>query len=316
MSKFVTKKIDVKFTSNKNFSIYFKHLNFLPEGKGRKGEGGLRKLGHFKKSSKENPLITIITVVYNGEKFFEKTIQSIINQSYKNIEYIIVDGGSTDHSIEIIKKYENKIDYWVSENDEGIYDAMNKGIILSKGDYIGFVNSDDYLYNETLEKFINAAKKKTIDYTVGPVDIISKSGNFKEKTIVLPGFLTNQRFKFKMATSHLSFYVSREIINKIGLFDNNFKLRADYDMTIRVMLLSNKYFAFINSVGCFREGGVSGSFKTFIESFFVLRKHGVSIIKSAFNIIPSLIKLFVIKNFPASWIKWIRKKIFQEKFIK
>jgi glycosyltransferase involved in cell wall biosynthesis len=316
MPKFVTKENDEKFTSTPNFSSYFKHLNFLPEGKGRKGEGGLRKLGNFKKGSKANPLITIITVVYNGENFFEKTIQSIINQTYKNIEYIIVDGGSTDHSIEIIKKYENKIDYWVSENDEGIYDAMNKGIILSKGDYIGFVNSDDYLYNETLEKFINAAKQKTIDYTVGPVDVISKSGRFKEKTIVLPSFLTNQRFKFSMATPHLSFYVSRDIINKIGLFDNNFRLRADYDMTIRVMQLSNKYFDFINSVGCFREGGVSGSYKTYTESFLVLRKHDISIIRSFINILPSLIKVFVTKNSPASWIKWIRKKISPEKFIK
>lgn len=89
-------------------------------------------------------LISIITVVYNGEKFLERTIQSVISQTYSNVEYIIVDGGSTDGTLDIIKKYENYIDYWVNEKNKGIYDAMNKSIKLAAGNMTGMLNSDDF----------------------------------------------------------------------------------------------------------------------------------------------------------------------------
>jgi len=99
------------------------------------------------------PLISIITVVYNGEKFLEKTIQSVINQSYENIEYIIIDGGSTDRTVEIIKKYEDSIDYWVSEKDGGIYDAMNKGLERANGEFVNFMNGgDEFFDSEVLAK--------------------------------------------------------------------------------------------------------------------------------------------------------------------
>ena len=101
---------------------------------------------------KSNPLITIITVVYNGEKFLEKTIKSVINQSYQNIEYIIIDGGSTDGTVDIIKKYEDRIDYWGSERDDGIYDAMNKGLEVSTGEGILFLNAGDYFVGDLFSR--------------------------------------------------------------------------------------------------------------------------------------------------------------------
>jgi len=102
-------------------------------------------------SKNTKPLISIITVVKNNEKYLEETIQSVVNQNFKNFEYIIVDGKSTDGTIEIIKKYNNKIDYWISENDKGIYDAFNKGLDIANGNLIGFVNSDDILTPNALE---------------------------------------------------------------------------------------------------------------------------------------------------------------------
>jgi len=110
--------------------------------------GGLRIKGITKKSKEDMPLITIITVVRNGEKTLERTILSVINQSYSNIEYIIIDGASNDSTIDIIKKYEEQIDYWISEIDKGIYNAMNKGIDLATGDWINFMNNGDKYFNK------------------------------------------------------------------------------------------------------------------------------------------------------------------------
>lgn len=120
---------------------------FLPDRPGRKGEGGLRKTGYFKTDSDDHPLISVITVVFNGEAHLEQTILSVTEQSYSNLEYIIIDGGSSDSTLEIIKKYEDRIDYWVSESDRGLYDAMNKAIDASSGTWLNFLNCGD-LYAE------------------------------------------------------------------------------------------------------------------------------------------------------------------------
>lgn len=279
-------------------------------------KGGQRTKGILKHGTNEKPLISIITVVLNGEKYLEKTILSISKQTYKNVEHIIIDGGSSDRTLDIIRKYEDLIDIWISEKDKGLYNAMNKGIALSNGDFIGFVGSDDYLYHNTLEKLAHASKQREIDYTVGPVDILSKNGQLLEKINVLSNFLFKNKFIFDMATHHLSFYVNRNMINRVGGFDENFSTRSDYDMTISIMSLSKRFYYFNESVGAFRLGGVSGTYKSYLENFYILRKHKISIIKSILNILPSLFKLFIINNFPKSFINFLRKNFSSGRFEK
>ena len=127
--------------------------------------GGLRKKNLFKSNTQENPLISIITVVLNNEKYFQECLDSLHSQNYQNYEHIVVDGGSTDDTIKIIKKNEDKIDYWISEQDKGIYDGFNKGMSLARGEYIGFLNSDDKFYNNKTLNYVVDEFKKNLKLT-------------------------------------------------------------------------------------------------------------------------------------------------------
>ena len=229
-----------------------KFYNRLPKTsfKKRYFEGGCR----LKSKLIKKPLITLITVTFNSEKYLSKTIKSINDQKFKNFEYIIVDGGSTDKTIKIIKKNEKKIDYWVSENDEGIYDAFNKGLSLSKGKYIGFVNSDDVLKKNALvylNKYIN--KYSYLDFFFGSV---------KKHWGLLHGFKPWKiYFSWGFYTSHSTgFYIKRESAKKLGFYDTQFKYSSDFDYFYR-MIVKHKMKGMASKknevFGVFRRGGFS-----------------------------------------------------------
>ena len=129
----------------------------------------------------KKPLISIISVVYNDRKKLEETILSILSQTYDNLEFIIIDGSSTDGTIDIIKKYEDKIDYWISEKDSGIFDAMNKGILAAKGDYINFMNAGDFFIRKNLvNEVVNILSREEIDFLYGDVNT-GNNNNLKGK---------------------------------------------------------------------------------------------------------------------------------------
>ena len=158
---------------DKNINVqYSKYLNC----------GGLRTLGHFKKNLNDKPLISIITTSLNSSKTIEKTILSVLNQTYDNVEFIIIDGNSSDGTINIIKKYEKFIDFWVSEKDDGIFDGMNKGIKFSSGDIIGILNSDDEYTKDALQLTKKYFEKK-IDYLFGSVKKDRLLSGFNKKKI-------------------------------------------------------------------------------------------------------------------------------------
>tara|TARA_B100000780_G_scaffold66975_1_gene44206 strand:+ start:1618 stop:2346 length:729 start_codon:yes stop_codon:yes gene_type:complete len=180
--------------------------------------------------------ITIITVVKNDEKNIETTIQSILNQNV-DIEYIIIDGNSSDSTLNLIQKYKNKINLIISENDDGIYDAMNKGIRHANGDVIGFCNSGDVLNQGGLNHVINAFKKNNCDYVFATV-----KRNYTGSSIIKHGFdLKRIKYNFDFATAHTTgFYLKKNAYLEIGLYDTNFKCSADYDLYFR-MINAKKY---------------------------------------------------------------------------
>jgi len=217
-------------------------------------EGGTRL--RKKNIKKKSPLFSIITVVFNNEKYLEETILSVLKQSYKNFEYIIVDGGSTDKTLEIIKKYNNKIDYWVSEKDKGIYDAFNKGMSLCRGNFIGIINSDDIYTKNSLKIISSYIKKKPVfDFIFGSV---------RKHWGILHGYKPNKIFySWGFYSSHSTgFFIKRSSAQKVGLYDLRYKYHADYDYFYR-LIVQKKMNGLATKkkeiTGIFRRGGFSST---------------------------------------------------------
>ncbi|MDL2123077.1 MAG: glycosyltransferase [Deltaproteobacteria bacterium] len=174
------------------------------------------------------PKVSIITITYNSELYLEQTIQSIINQTYQCKEYIIIDGASTDSTLSIIKKYEDKIDKWVSEPDNGIADAMNKGLALAMGDFVIFLHSDDYFVDDNVLSV--AASHLTNGYEVFFFSI-SLSNNGEKRLAKPRGF--NWWLNLKTGVFHQSVICARTLFERIGDFDTGFRIAMDYDFFLR-----------------------------------------------------------------------------------
>jgi len=230
----------------------------LLENKKRKVEGGLRTQGYFKSSYKDKPLISIITVVYNCEEFLEETILSVINQTYDNVEYIIIDGASSDETVNIIKKYEDKIDYWVSEKDNGIYDAMNKGIDLASNEWINFMNAGDSLCNNNMiENLVNShIFKDNKDIVTGYVRIIDSNGKWLGYKHPYKK-LENCNFIKENCIAHQATFTHKNVFKKIGKFSLQYKIQGDYDFWLKAKRNNIVFKHIEKDIANFLDHGVS-----------------------------------------------------------
>ena len=214
----------------------------------------------MKNLMKTNPIISIITVVLNDKKNIENTIKSIFEQNYKNIEYIVIDGGSTDGTVEVINKYKDKINYWVSENDRGIYDAFNKGLEKAQGDLIGFVNSGDLLTLKSLEYLTDYYRRyPEIDFFFGSV---------KKHWGVLHGYKKWKiYFTWGFYSSHSTgFFIKREAAKKLGKYNLKYKYSSDYDYFYRMIIkhgFKGKGTKKEEIFGIFQRGGFSSNVNYF-----------------------------------------------------
>ena len=180
--------------------------------------------------------VSIITAVYNNKEFIEDCIRSVLNQTYKDIEHIIIDGGSTDGTLEVIKKYDNKISKIVSEPDNGIYDAMNKGIKLATGDLIGILNSDDmYASTDVIKNVVDEIQDKNADCCWGDLVYVDR---FDANKIVRYWKSTSYKkgkFRTGWMPPHPTFFVRREVYKKFGNFNVKFRISADYEIMLRFL---------------------------------------------------------------------------------
>lgn len=179
--------------------------------------------------------ISIITVCYNSAATLEKTILSVAGQSYKNIEYIIVDGNSKDNTLSIIKKHEDKIAKWISEPDKGLYDAMNKGVALATGDFIGILNSDDTFYSDTvIAEVVAFHQKNKLDASVG--NIVQHKEDGKIIRLYSAQYWKPEKLKIGFMPPHPSIFFKKELFEKHGVYDLGFKIGADYELITRFFL--------------------------------------------------------------------------------
>ncbi|NEM97265.1 glycosyltransferase family 2 protein [Pontibacter burrus] len=188
------------------------------------------------------PLVSIITVVYNGEKYLEQTIKSVLNQTYKNLEYIIIDGGSKDGTLDIINKYEAQLAYWVSEPDKGLYDAMNKGIKLAKGELVGLINSDDW-YEENAIELIVSAYVNNPDKRIfhGDRYDVLESGEKRIRKF------NPSRYKFLyygMTYNHPSMFVHKDVYAK-ETYDIKLRALSDYEFVLKNYLTNSAAFFYL-----------------------------------------------------------------------
>ncbi len=217
--------------------------------------GGLR-LKIDKNTKSDKPLLTIITATFNSEKYLEECLLSLYNQKFSNYEHIIIDGGSTDRTLDIIKKYEHKITYWCSKRDNGIYDAFNKGMQLAKGKYLGFLNSDDKYTEKSLEilsKYIENYPDKDFFF-----------GSVKKHWGILHGYKPYKIYwSWGFYSSHSTgFFIKKESAKIIGSYNLKYKFSSDYDYFYR-MIVKKKLKGIgtkkTELFGIFRRGGYSST---------------------------------------------------------
>lgn len=182
--------------------------------------------------------ISIVTVAYNSSKTLESTIRSVLAQTYKDIEYIVVDGGSDDGSPAILSQYEQEYGgrmRWVSEQDKGIYDAMNKGIAMATGDVVGILNSDDYFTsNDVIKKMVSSFSQPEVDAVYGDVHFVREGALDKVVRYYSSKMFSPFWLRFGFMPAHPSFYVRREVYEKAGGYKTDYQIGADFEMMVRL----------------------------------------------------------------------------------
>jgi glycosyltransferase involved in cell wall biosynthesis len=242
-----------------------------------------------------NPRLSVITIVYNNVRDIERTIRSVVNQTYANIEYVIVDGLSKDGTLQVIEKYKDRVAKLISEKDEGIYDAMNKGLALATGDYVIFMNSGDEFYDsETVAAVFASGDDADIYY--GETEMIADDGSsLGQRRHKAPAKFTWRSFKYGMSISHQAIYIRRSITEP---YDRRYQLSSDIDWIIRAAKKAKKIVNVNRYVAKYLVGGMSKKKhrQSLLERFDIMKRN--------YGLIPTVFNHFVIAfNLGWYWLK-------------
>jgi glycosyltransferase involved in cell wall biosynthesis len=243
------------------------------------------------------PKLSVITIVYNNVRDIERTMLSVLGQTYTNIEYIIVDGLSNDGTLQVINKYHGRISKLISEKDNGIYDAMNKGLAVATGDYVIFMNSGDEFYAaDTVAKVFATADDADIYY--GETEMIDDNGqSLGQRRHQAPAAFTWRDFKYGMSISHQAIYIRRTLTEP---YDNRYQLSADIDWIIRAAKKAGKIVNVNQYVAKYLVGGMSKKKhrQSLQERFNIMQRY--------YGLVPTVLNHFVIA-FNLGWY-WLKNK--------
>ena len=209
--------------------------------------------------------ISLITATYNSAETLRDTLQSVLNQTFKDVDYIIIDGNSKDNTIEIVKEFEPKFEgrlRWVSEKDKGIYDAMNKGVKMAQGEVVGILNSDDFFASDDVLEKVNAAftENPIIDGVYADVRYVDWNDTGKTVRMFSGKDFKREKICWGQMPPHPSFYVKRECYDKFGLYSLDYPICADYDMFVKMIWIGNIKTLYINDIFVnMRSGGTSSN---------------------------------------------------------
>lgn len=203
--------------------------------------------------------VSIITVSFNSAKTIADTIESVLSQDYPEIEYIVVDGGSTDGTVQIIEQYQDRISHSISEKDRGMYDAMNKGIALATGDVVGILNSDDvYMNTHIVSELMELLQSKKAQVVFADLILVDQDNPDRVLRYYDSGHFHPNKFKYGWMPAHPTVFVRRELYDAVGIFATDYQIAADYEMLIRILAIQRARYAYLpKPVVRMRSGGAS-----------------------------------------------------------
>ena len=204
--------------------------------------------------------ISVITVCYNSVATIRSTIESVLEQDYSNIEYIIIDGGSKDGTLELVTEYKDKIAKIISEHDEGIYDAMNKGISASTGDYVGILNSDDiFAHSHVISEIASILSEKKVDAIYGDLVLVNRQDTSRVVRSYSSKHFKKWKIRFGLMLPHPTFYAKRNLFDEFGFYKLNYRVSADFELIARFICNGITYLRNPNVMVKMRQGGISSN---------------------------------------------------------
>lgn len=203
--------------------------------------------------------VSIITATYNSAKTIHDTLASLEQQTYQNIEYIIIDGNSSDDTLDVIKAKSSRVSVMISEPDNGIYDALNKGIAAATGDIIGFLHSDDlFAYSTAVQDIVDKFQTDNVDAVYGDLEYVAQDSIDTVIRFWKSGHYTKNKMQYGWMPPHPTFYMKRSLYEKFGGFDLSYKIAADYDSLLRYLWVNNVSMSYLERVVIkMRVGGAS-----------------------------------------------------------
>ncbi len=240
-------------------------------------EGGLRTRGNIKRSSPQKPLITVITVVKNSGRVIEETIKSVLAQAYDNLEYIVIDGASSDDTLDIIKKYDDSIDYWLSQEDRGVYEGMNKGIALAGGEWINFMNAGDRFYRPDVIQLVVEAESEDVDFIYGDHIYGDRPGPTRAADFeALWQRLKKGDFDAHWLGGfpcHQSLFARARVLKKFG-YDTRYRWAAEQNFLLTAYAYHHRCLRLDTVISIYSKNGLSyqNQVRSLIERWWIYKK--------------------------------------------